>query len=164
MGIQDLGAIGEFIGSLVIVMTLMVFIYEVRGNRQANLQADAQERQRKRDDLQRSQVESRDLADIFVAANQHPGLSIIDRAAEFGIEPAQYQRLSLHFSRVLLSSQDAYMADLPLEEHQGVVDQLRFLFGQPAFAKWYEVSGRPIFGEGRAIGFFDHIEEMRPVP
>jgi hypothetical protein len=31
MGIQDLGAIGEFISSLVIVVTLMVLIYEVRG-------------------------------------------------------------------------------------------------------------------------------------
>ncbi|HEY5681818.1 MAG TPA: hypothetical protein VIS55_17225 [Pseudomonadales bacterium] len=49
MGIQDLGAIGEFISSLVIVVTLLVLIYEVRGAKNATLQANAQERQPKLD-------------------------------------------------------------------------------------------------------------------
>ena len=43
MGIQDLGAIGEFVSSLVIVVTLLVLIYEVRGTRQATLRANSQE-------------------------------------------------------------------------------------------------------------------------
>ena len=49
MGIQDLGAVGEFISSLVIVVTLLVLIYEVRGIKQATLQSNAQERQRKQE-------------------------------------------------------------------------------------------------------------------
>jgi hypothetical protein len=41
MGVQDLGAIGESISSLVIAVTLMVLIYEVRGPKNATLQANA---------------------------------------------------------------------------------------------------------------------------
>ena len=88
MGIQDLGAIGEFSSSLVIVVTLMVLIYEVRGTKQATLLANAHERQRRRDETNRSLADSPDLAGIQSAANQHlGGWPLAERAAEFGLEP-----------------------------------------------------------------------------
>ena len=97
MGIQDLGAIGEFISSLVIVVTLMVLIYEVRGAKQATLLANAHERQRRRDETNRSLADSPDLAAIQSAANQHlGGWPLAERAAEFGLEPevARYARVA----------------------------------------------------------------------
>ncbi len=162
MSIQDLGAIGEFISSVVIVVTLVVLIHEVRGSKQATLRANVLERQRKRDDLQRSQVESPDLGNMWVKANQHLGLSQTEPAAEFGLEPDQYHRLSLHFGRTLLQLHDAYMSDLPKEEREDVESQLRFLLSQPAFSKWYETIGRSVFSRSSyRRGFFDRIEEIR---
>ena len=93
MGIQDLGAIGEFVSSLVIVVTLLVLIYEVRGTRQATLRANSQERQRKRDDIIRSFAESPDLGRFLETANQRLGMSRSEIATQFGLEADQYLRL-----------------------------------------------------------------------
>jgi hypothetical protein len=117
MGIQDLGAIGEFISSLVIVVTLMVLIYEVRGAKNATLQANAQERQRKLDDYLRSVAESPDLAGIIETANQHlGGARLADPATEFGLERDQYARLYYQNLRVLTQARDAYVSSLPEDE------------------------------------------------
>jgi hypothetical protein len=161
MGIQDLGAMGEFISSVAIVITLVVLIYEVRGSKWATLRANVLERQRKRDDVQRSVAESADLANIWVTANHHLGHPPSE-AAEFGLEPDQYMRLTLHFSRTFLQLHDAYIADLPEEEREGVENQVRFLLSQPAFSKWYETGARPVFsGASYMGGFFNRVDEIR---
>ena len=62
MGIQDLGAIGEFISSVVIIITLAVLIYEVRGTERATLQANAHERLRRQEGFLATLSETSDLA------------------------------------------------------------------------------------------------------
>ena len=162
MGIQDLGAIGEFISSVVIIVTLVVLIYEVRGSKHATLRSNVQERQRKRDDLQRSIAETPDLASIWVTADQHLGFSRVEEGAEFGLEPDQYWRLNLHFSRTFFQLLDAYKSDLPEEERVSVHAQLRFLLSQPAFSKWYEVTAQSAFSrDGYIRPFLDYVDEVK---
>lgn len=162
MGIQDLGAIGEFISSLVIVVTLMVLIYEVRGAKQATLLANAHERQRRRDETNRSLADSPDLAAIQSAANQHlGGWPFAERAAEFGLKPDQFLRLNAHFGRTFLQLRNAYLSGVPDEELESIDDQIRIMFSQPAFAKLYEVlwSDRP--RTNLTDRFLKHVDEIR---
>jgi hypothetical protein len=160
MGIQDLGAIGEFISSLVIVVTLLVLIYEVRGTKQATLQSNAQERQRKRDDLTRSLAGSSDLASIVVAANKHLGSSFDDYAAEYGLQADQFMRLFAQYSRQFTQLRDAFESDLPDKELELVDLQIGLLFDQPAFAKWYDVIP-PAQRKGEFARFYGHVDEIR---
>ena len=73
MDIQDLGAIGEFISSVVIIVTLAVLIYQVRGSKMATLQANAQERTRNQDAILGTPSESAHLCTIFAKAEEHLG-------------------------------------------------------------------------------------------
>ena len=160
MGVQDLGAIGEFISSLVIVFTLLVLIYEVRGAKQATLRANAQQRQSKRDDLARSVAESPDLGQILETANQHLGLSRSEIAAKFGLEAEQYRRLDAYFMRMLLQWRDAFLLDLPEKERFALSMNIRGFFSEPAAVKWYDL--RSADWEDRDLGpFFDHLAQVR---
>jgi hypothetical protein len=162
MDIQDLGAIGEFVSSLVIVVTLMVLIYETRGAKQATLEANAQERQRARNDMLKSLVETPDLADVLTTANQHLGLSREDVATQFGLAPEQYLRMSAYYNRSLLQLRDAYFSDLPKLEQDALNSQIRGLFAQPAFTKWYDAhqSNAPSGGSYRQ--FLRQVDELKP--
>jgi hypothetical protein len=164
MGIQDLGAIGEFISSLVIVVTLLVLIYEVRGAKNATLQANAQERQRRRDDTFRSIAESPDLALIQVSADRHLGSSAVADldalAVEFGLEPDQCVRLIANFARQFAQLRDAFVSDLAPEEREVVDIGIATLVSQPAFGKWYDIALSAQRGSG-LNRFLDHVDEIR---
>ncbi len=162
MGIQDLGAIGEFISSLVIVVTLMVLIYEVRGSKNATLQANAQERQRRRDETNQSLAESPELASIQAAANRHlGGWPFAEHAAEFGLEPDQFLRLGAHYGRTMLQLRNAFVSGIPEEELESVDDQFRTMLSQPAFAKMYDIFYADISDVKHTERFLSHLDEIR---
>ena len=162
MGIQDLGAIGEFISSLVIVVTLLVLIYEVRGAKNATLQANAQERQRRRDETNQSLAESPELAGIQAAANEHlGGWPLHEHAAEFGLAPDQFLRLSAHYGRTMLQLRNALLSGIPDEELESVDEQIRIMFSQPAFAKMYDVLFSDFARANHTGRFLSHMDEIR---
>ena len=160
MGIQDLGAVGEFVSSLVIVITLLVLIYEVRGAKQATMRANAQERQRKRDDIVRSFAESPDLGRFLETANQRLGLSRSEIAAQFGLEPDQYWRLDFALGRLMTDWRAAFFSDLPANERAAVDLNARIWLSEPAVARWYDLrwSG---YREGEMGLFLEHLDEIR---
>jgi hypothetical protein len=162
MGIQDLGAIGEFISSLVIVVTLLVLIYEVRGAKNATLQANAQERQRRRDETNQSLAESPDLAGIQAAANEHlGGWRLHEHAAEFGLAPDQFLRLSAHYGRTMLQLRNAYLSGIPEEELESVDRQIQVMFSQPAFAKMYDILFSESSDAKHTERFLSHMDKIR---
>ena len=161
MGIQDLGAIGEFVSSLVIVVTLLVLIYEVRGTRQATLRANAQERQRKRDDIIRSFAESPDLSRFLETANQHLGASQSEIAAQFGLEADQYTRLKYALGRLITDWRAAFVADLPAHERAAIDLNARLWLSEPAVARWYELTWSDHRREGEFGLFLKHLDEIK---
>jgi hypothetical protein len=102
MGIQDLGAIGEFVSSLVIFFTLLVLIYEVRGAKNATLQANAQERQRKQEGLLTTMSQTPSLMASWAKVNQHLGdTRWSEEAAQFGLASDEWRQLTVHFARMM---------------------------------------------------------------
>jgi hypothetical protein len=161
MGIQDLGAIGEFISSIIIAVTLIVLIYEVRGTKRATLRANALEVQRARNENLRSTSETADLASIITSANHHLGLSLDESAAEFGLEPEQYRRLTTHFLLILYSWEDFFNSDLPPEEKERFEGSIRGVFlSNPAFKELYDRrSTAPDQASNR--NFLNFVDEIR---
>ena len=161
MGIQDLGAIGEFVSSIVIVVTLVVLVYEVRGSKQATLRANAQERKRQRNETTRSIVESPDLSRILTTANEHLGLSQAEVAAAFGLDPDEYRRLAAYNVRMLAQWSDAYGSELPEDERAANDGLIRYAFSLPSFSKWYDLTWAGVPRPRYSAAFFEHVEEIR---
>jgi hypothetical protein len=160
MGIQDLGAIGEFISSLVIVVTLLVLIYEVRGAKNATLQANAQERQRKQEGFLTTMSETPSLVNAWAKANQHLGdTHWSEEAVKFGIAPDEWRQLSMHFTRMMGAWREAFDSDLP-EVEQTINDFLTvYLLSDATFGKYYDEIAAPNWGRNQS--FIRHVDEIR---
>jgi len=151
MGIQDLGAIGELISSIVIAVTLVVLIYEVRSSKRATIQNNQYERRRARDSLNTALSQNPQLAEILIRANQYVAEGEIRQqtnAREFGIEPNEWVQLANHWIQVLGYHRDQYYTELPVEDQRANADVLTRTFRrEPAFAKYYEETLRNGVGE-----------------
>ncbi len=160
MGIQDLGAIGEFISSLVIVGTLLVLIYEVRGSKNATLQANAQERQRKQEGFLTTMSETPSLVNAWAKANQHLGdTRWAENGGEFGLDPDEWRQLSMHFNRMLGAWREALDSDLP-EVEQTINDFVTVtLLSDATFGKYYDEFAAPVWG--RNSSFIRHVDGLR---
>ena len=66
MNVQDLGAIGEFISSIAIVITLIFLTMETRHARNATQQSDRLARHRIRTDLSLAFAVNPQLSEVFV--------------------------------------------------------------------------------------------------
>ena len=84
MTIQDLGAIGEFMSSIVITVTLVFLAFEVRATKRATLLANQHERQRARNSIFDSIATNSELAGIIHKANAYvaPGATPAENAAK----------------------------------------------------------------------------------
>jgi len=115
--IQDLGALGELISSIVIVIALIALIYEVRSSKQATLRMNAQDRRRARDAAFSQVVEHPHLAAIIVKAEMNLGNTTFFAAAgEYGLEPDEFHTLQAHLAYVFQAWADAFQSDLSNEE------------------------------------------------
>jgi hypothetical protein len=115
--IQDLGAIGELISSIVIVIALIALVYEVRSSKQATLRINAQDRRRARDSAFSQVVEHPHLAAIIVKAEMNLGNTMFEAGAgEYGLEPEEFHTLQAHFAYIFEAWFDAFQSDLSREE------------------------------------------------
>jgi len=160
--IQDLGAIGEFVSSIVIVVTLVILVFEVRGTKRAMLGSNAQERHRGRDLILGMLAESPDLADILTRAQQFLGNTPYEAADdEFGIERGELARLHFLFMRQMAHMKDAWESELPDDDRRYVDISIANSFADPAFAKWYDIM-RPTSRSGdREERWYAHMDRLR---
>ena len=68
MNVQDLGAIGEFVSSLAIVITLIFLAIETRRARHATQQSNRQARHRIRTDLNLAVAVNPQLSELLISA------------------------------------------------------------------------------------------------
>lgn len=141
MDIQDLGAIGEFVSSIVIVFTLLLLVYEVRSAKQAAQVANAQERRRVRDAVWSMPVESPGLAEVMAKASAHAGnTALVDDARDFGLEPHEMGRFANYCTLMLVHWADWLGDDLPQRERQFVDLNIETRLANPVFLKWYDLT------------------------
>ena len=141
MNVQDLGAIGEFISSVAIVITLIFLTMETRQARNATQQSNRQARQRIRNDINLALAVNPALCEVLAKSAQH--LSIdgppVDMS-EWGLsghEGIQLISYSLSYPRHF---EDQYFSDLPETDRFSLESQIRSFLGIPPFLRHWEVT------------------------
>ncbi len=141
MEIQDLGAIGEFISSIAIVVTLIFLVLETRRSRAATQQSNRQARQRIRTDLSLGIAFNPEFAEVFVTTLGEPSdLNRVPNASDFGLSPAagvQMYSFSVSFARYL---EDQFFSDLPETDRFALESQVRIMSRNLYMWKFWELS------------------------
>ncbi len=159
MDIQALGAIGEFVSSLVIVVTLVFLTLETRRAKHVAIQANRVANQNIRHDLARQIVESSTLAQALITADHHlTGTRFYEeRAAEYGLTPLEFQQLATYMRSRITHWHDQYYTDLPDQDRIELDNQIRFLALSSVYKKfWTDVKAtRPMGKE-----FMEHVDRL----
>lgn len=140
MSVQDLGAIGEFVSSIAIVITLIFLAVETRRARDATLQSTRQARQRIRTDLSLALAVNPQLAEVMVKMFSEPDPEIVPTASEFGLSTAegiQVYNYTIAYFRYL---EDQFFSDLPETDRFSLEGQVKVISSNPYFEKYWEQS------------------------
>ena len=140
MGIQDLGAIGEFISSVAIVITLIFLTMETRQARNATQQSNRQARHRIRTDLNLASAVNPQLCEIMAKSMQHlSGDSLFDFADDFGLSYAEGVQFTNYSLTYFTHFEDQFFSDLPESDRRSLENQIRALLNLPVFSGFWEL-------------------------
>jgi hypothetical protein len=143
MEIQDLGAIGEFISSIAIVITLIFLVLETRRSRAATQQSNRQARQRIRTDLSLAVAVNPQLTELIAKQMLSVDSLIPHMAAngsEFDLSPAegiQIYNYTIAYFRYL---EDQFFSDLPETDRFSLESQVKVIALNPYFMRFWEES------------------------
>ena len=141
MEIQDLGAIGEFVSSIAIVITLIFLAMETRHSRNATQQSNRQARQRIRTDLSLAVALSPQLTELLARSMDEPDPDgSIPNPSDFNLsvaEGVQVYNYTVAYRRYL---EDQFFSDLPGVDRFSLESQVRAIAGNPYMVKFWERS------------------------
>ena len=143
MNVQDLGAIGEFISSIAIVITLIFLTMETRRARNATQQSNRQARHRIRTDIDISAALNPQLTEVIAKSIRHLAGSSTPRsttASDFGLSDAEWIQLRSVVMSSLRHFEDTYFSDLPETDRSALESQTRSFLNISAFSKCWERS------------------------
>ena len=138
MSVRDLGAIGEFVSSIAIVITLIFLAVETRRARNATQQSTRQARQRIRTDLSLSLAVNPQLCELFVKTLSEADLETLPTASEFGLSTAegvQAYNYTVAYFRYL---EDQFFSDLPETDRFSLEGQVKVIPNNPYFTQFWE--------------------------
>ncbi len=157
MNVQDLGAIGEFVSSIAIVITLIFLVVETRRARDATQQSTRQARQRIRTDLSLAIAVNPQLSEAMTKMFSDVDPEVVPIASEFGLSTAegiQIYNYTLAYCRYL---EDQFFSDLPETDRFALEAQVKVIPSNPYFAKFWEQS-KEMF-DHRFQGYVDNLIE-----
>jgi hypothetical protein len=145
MDIQDLGAVGEFVSSLAIVVTLIFLTMETRNSRSTAQQNNRQARHRIRSDLNQALAVNPQLNEVLVKSMLHlsgkGGISgLAAQADEFGLSAPEFLQLNNYFLMFFRHLEDQYFSDVPDTDRAGLESQARSAIANAPFARFWEMS------------------------
>jgi len=158
---QILGNFGEFVGAIVITITLVFLFVEVRANRRATLIANAHERHRQRDSYYALTAE---MSSIVAKSWEHMGNRVFaDGASAFGLEPQEMVRMNAAALRATSMLADWFHSDLPERDRQSMDAMILGMgVGDPVMAKWFEMWRTTVPREYHGMHeFLDYVDRLR---
>ena len=139
MTLQDLANLGEVIGAIAVIISLIYLAVQIRENTQAMRRAATQDIHRSLNEQARCLVESPDLAALFFKASQRP-------SELTGEENFRFQMLLTYvlsnFELALEYYREGLLGNDMIE---GYVQGIRPLFENPLVAEWWEAEGQGTF-------------------
>ena len=139
MNVQDLGAIGEFVSSVAIVITLIFLTIETRQARNATQQSNRQARHRIRSDLNLAVAVNPELCEILAKSTKHlsDGLPI-DFSRDLGLSDAEGIQIINYALSVFRHLEDQYFSDLPETDRSGLERQARTIVSLAPMSKLWK--------------------------
>jgi hypothetical protein len=139
MSLQDLANLGEVIGAIAVIVSLIYLAVQIRENTRAMRRAATQDIHRSLNDQTRCLVESPDLAALYFRASQRP-------EELTGEERFRFQFLLTYvlsnFELAIEYYREGLLSDDMIE---GFVQGLRPLFENPLVVEWWEAEGQGTF-------------------
>jgi hypothetical protein len=139
MTLQDLANLGEAIGAIAVIASLIYLAFEIRQNTRAMRRAATQDIHRSLNDQTRCLVESPDLAALYFRASHRPEELTGEERFRFKFLLAYVLsnfELAIEYYREGLLSDDMV---------EGYVEGLRPLFENPLVVEWWEAEGQGTF-------------------
>ncbi len=127
MELQDLGAVGEFVSSICILITLAFLVSEIRATNRAALDANSHARREARDRVFASVVENSSLANAIVKS---PGV-------DEGLTAAEQMQLTVQYFRFWWYFRDQHFTKLHPDDRRAVEKSLtNMINGDAGFAEF----------------------------
>jgi hypothetical protein len=142
MTLQDLANLGEVIGAIAVIASLIYLAFEIRQNTRAMHQAATQDIIRSLNEQTRCLVESPDLAALMFRASQRPEELTGEERYRFQMLVAY---LFSNFELAVEYYQEGLLGDDMIE---GYAQGLRPLFENPLVVEWWEAEGQGTFSSG----------------
>ena len=140
MDIQDLGAIGEFVSSVAIVVTLIFLTIETRQARNATQQSNRQARHQIRTDINLALAVNPQLSEIFAKSTRHLDGDRPDIENELGLSGSERIQLVVYVLSFLRHFEDQYFSDLPESDRLGLESHARLVLNLSPYSKIWEQS------------------------
>jgi hypothetical protein len=141
MGIQDLGAVGEFVSSMAIVITLIFLAMETRRSRAETQQSNRQARQRIRTDLSLAIAVNPQLSELMVrSSNELDSQGTIPDPSDFGLTPSEGLRMYNYTVAYIRYLEDQFFSDLPEEDRFSLESQMKVITGGSYMGRFWERS------------------------
>jgi hypothetical protein len=139
MTLQDFANLGEVIGAIAVIASLIYLAFEIRQNTRAMRRAATQDIHRSLNDQTRCLVESPDLAALYFRASQRP-------EELTGEERFRFQMLLAYvlsnFELAIEYYREGLLSDDVIE---GWVKGIHPLFENPVVVEWWEAQGQGLF-------------------
>ena len=140
MEIRDLGAVGEFVSSVAIVVTLIFLTIETRQARNATQQSNRQGRHQIRTNLNLAIASNPQLAEVFAKSTRHLDGETPGVENEFGLSGSEHIQLVVFVLSFFRHLEDQYFSDLPESDRSGLESHARLLLNLSPYSKVWERS------------------------
>ena len=163
---QLLGNLGEFLGSIAILVTLIYLAIQVKQARGESRSSLLQHRSDAARQLWAIESTSTDLQTALTAADQQLGREdgpMRKRLKELtSLDDTQTSMVIAHFSAHFFHRQTLFLSDLTESEREVLDHQLRHMFGGGAFRLCFDTlyEAHENGGGGFDRGFVDHVYQV----
>ena len=162
MTLEQLGNLGEFFGSIAVLITLIYLTMQVRFARMDSRAALLQHRNDAARDLWLCQATNERLARLMAKGNERlgrmsPGMTKLMEEAQLTADEALSASAlaSAHF----IHRQTLFLSDLTEDERRALDVQLRNLFGRGVYGLWFESASETSTGFDQE--FVRHVQSIR---
>ncbi len=165
MTFEQLGNLGEFFGSIAVLITLIYLTIQVRYARMDSRAALLQHRNDSARDLWLCVASNERLARLMVKGQQtlgqplQPGVRRLMDEAELTADEA-FSASSLAMAQ-FFHRQTLYRSDLTEDERRTLDAQLRRMFARGVYGLWFEDAGREGAFDGFDQDFVRHVDALR---
>ena len=163
MTIAELGAIGEFIGSIAVLMTLVYLTVQVRMSRRESRAALLQHRSDAARSLWITEATNPALTNAILKGNRDLGFErpmLQALAKKVSLDEAELASVTAFASAHFLHRQTMFLSELNPSERIALDNQIVTIFGTGLNRAWFDYLGERVENMGYDALFVEHVKDL----